>query len=51
MKIQAELKEGTSKTGKKYIYLSIMLTPTYEKKIFLESAEVELLKVVAQNTK
>lgn len=47
MDLKCSLKEGVSeKSGKTYVYVSIMLTPTYEKRVFLESAELELLKIV-----
>ena len=43
--LKATLKEGTStKTGKPYTYISVMLTETYEMKVFPNSAEQELLK-------
>lgn len=49
MNLNCSLKEGISeKSGKTYVYVSIMLTPTYEKRVFLENAELELLKVVAE---
>lgn len=45
--MKTELKKGISeKTGREYYYISIMLTPTYEKKVFLENAEVELIKLL-----
>lgn len=43
--IKATLKEAISKKGTDYMYVSLMITPTYEKKVFLEPSEVELLKV------
>lgn len=49
MKINAIIKEGLSKNGNKYYYLSIQLTPTYEKKVFLDNAEVELVKLMLTN--
>ena len=39
------LSEQTSKKGTKYICLSVKLTPTLEKKVFLEPAEVEVVKL------
>lgn len=49
MDLKCTLKEGISeKSGKSYVYVSIMLTPTYEKRVFLESAELELLTLVNQ---
>lgn len=43
MDIKVTLKEGVSKKGNAYKYLSIMLTDTLEKKVFLDPAELELL--------
>lgn len=44
--IPCSLKEAvSSKSGKTYFYLSIQITPTIEKKVFLEEAELELLKI------
>ena len=49
MDLKCSLKEGISeKSGKTYVYVSIMLTPTYEKRVFLDNAELELLKLVNQ---
>lgn len=45
MDVKATLKEATSKNGNKYKYLSIMLTDTLEKKVFLDQAELELLEM------
>lgn len=45
MNIPCSLKEGVSKSGNTYFYLSIMITPNIEKKVFLEDAELELLKI------
>lgn len=44
-KVDATLEERTSKEGKPYQVVVIKLTDTYEKLIFLEKAEVELLKL------
>ena len=45
--MKTELKKGISeKTGKEYYYLSIMITPTYEKKVFLDNAEIELIRLM-----
>lgn len=47
MDLKATLKEEISnKSGKPYVFVSIMLTPTYEKRVFLDTAELELLKVM-----
>lgn len=44
--IDATLKEAVSeKSGKKYMYVSLMLTPTLEKKVFLEQSEIECIKL------
>lgn len=44
--IKCTLKEAVSeKSGKPYTYISIMLTSTLEKKVFLDPAEVEVLKM------
>lgn len=46
LNIPCSLKEGVSqKSGNTYYYLSIMITPNIEKKVFLEEAELELLKI------
>lgn len=45
MKVSCEVKEGISKNEKKYYYLEIFLTPTYTKKVFLDKAELELIKI------
>lgn len=43
--MKAELKESKDKNGNPYVYLSIMLTPTYEKRVFLDNAEKELVRL------
>lgn len=45
MKVNAEVKEGTSKSGNKYIYIEVKLSENYTKRIFLTTAEVEILKL------
>lgn len=45
MDVKATLKEATSKNGNVYKYISIMLTDTLEKRVFLEQAELELLEI------
>lgn len=37
-------KRISEKTGKEYYVVAVKLTPTYEKSVFLDKAEVELLK-------
>ena len=44
MEVKATLEEKTSKSGNNYQVLVIHLTDTYEKLVFLEKAEIELLK-------
>ena len=44
MEVKATLEERTSKKGNSYQCLVVKLTPTYEKLVFLDSAEIELLK-------
>ena len=46
MEFKCTLKEEISqKSGKPYTFLSIMLTPSLEKKVFLETSEIECLKL------
>ena len=45
-KLVATLETRTSKKGSEYKVLVIKLTPTYEKLVFLENAELELLKSI-----
>lgn len=45
LEITATLKSAKSKNGKEYLYVSIMLTENVEKKVFLEPAETELIKL------
>lgn len=40
----------SSKSGKEYTCLEIQLTPNYTKQVFLEKAELELLKTVNGST-
>lgn len=46
LNVNAVLVEKTSsKSGKNYICIEIKLTDTYTKQVFLEPAELELLKL------
>ena len=45
MPIKCELVEKISKEGNKYICLEIQLTPNYKKLVFLNSAELEIIKL------
>ena len=50
MKVDCTLETRTSeKKGTQYQVLVIKLTPTYEKLVFLEKSEVELLKLSNKN--
>lgn len=50
--LDALLEEKTSsKKGTKYYVITISLTDNVKKQVFLEPAEVELLKLVYQNNK
>lgn len=43
--IKCNLIEKVSKSGNNYICLEIFLTETYKKIVFLDKAEIELLKL------
>jgi hypothetical protein len=43
--MKVELVEKISKNGNKYVVLEIALTPTYKKVVFLDNAELELVKL------
>ena len=45
MDVKCRLETRTSREGKPYEVLVIQLTSTYEKLVFLDSAEKELLKL------
>lgn len=45
MDIRAELVTRTSKSGQKYQCLVLHLTDDYEKVVFLDKAEIELVKL------
>lgn len=48
--MKAELREGVStKTGKPYILIEVEITPDYKKVVFLDSAEVALVKATNKN--
>lgn len=42
--MKVELAKKISKKGNEYYVLEISLTPTYKKTVFLDAAEVELVK-------
>lgn len=43
--VKCNLVEKVSKSGNNYICLEIFLTETYKKIVFLDKAEIELLKL------
>ena len=43
--IKCNLVEKVSKSGNNYLCLEIFLTETYKKIVFLDKAEIELLKL------
>ena len=47
---KATLETRTSKSGNPYDVLVIKLTDTYEKLVFLEQAELELLKISSKKS-
>lgn len=49
--LKATLVKRTSKKGNDYECIMIQLTPTYEKPVMLDYAELELLKTVKNDTK
>lgn len=42
--MEIKLEEKTSKKGNKYTCLAVYLSPTYVKYVFLNNAELELVK-------
>lgn len=49
IELNATLKKAMSKNNKEYYYVSIMITDNIEKKVFLEPAEVELIKLTYED--
>ena len=48
--IKSELKKGVSKNnGKEYYCIEIEITPDYKKVVFLDPAEVALVKIAYEN--
>ena len=47
---KATLETRTSKSGNPYDVLVIKLTDTYEKLVFLEQAELELIKISSKKS-
>lgn len=50
MKLNAVLVEKTSKAGNAYVCIEVYLTDKVKKTVFLEEAEVELIKLFMANT-
>lgn len=46
--LEYRIEKRISKSNNEYTVLIIKLTPTYEKTIFLDSAEIELLKMITK---
>lgn len=52
MDVKATLETRVStKTGQEYQVIIIKLTDTYEKKVFLDKSEIELLKLANKDNK
>lgn len=49
MEVKATLEEKVSKNGNPYTAVVIHLTDTCKKTVFLEPAEIELLKIKKEN--
>lgn len=47
MNVKCQLVEKVSKKGNKYLCLEISLSDTYTKTVFLDNAEIELIKLLA----
>lgn len=47
-RVECTLETRTSKKGSEYQVIVIKLTPTYEKLVFLDNAELELLNISNQ---
>lgn len=47
MNIKCQLVEKVSQKGNKYLCLEISLSENYKKIVFLDNAEVELIKLLA----
>lgn len=49
MNIKAELVQRTSKAGLPYVAVELTLSNNYKKLVFLNQAELELIKVTSQS--
>lgn len=45
MNLKCQIVEKVSAKGNKYIALEVYLTPDYKKVVFLDQAEIELIKL------
>ena len=45
IELLSSLKKGIDKNKRDYYYISIMLTDSTEKRVFLQPAELELIKI------
>lgn len=48
MNVKCQLVEKTSKNGNQYLCLEIQLSDNYKKLVFLNSSEIELLRLLAK---
>lgn len=51
MNLKCQIVEKVSQKGNKYLCLEIYLTPTYKKVVFLDTAEIELVKLASTSQK
>lgn len=51
MDLKAKLVEKESKKGNKYLCIEIKISDTYTKTVFLEQAELELIKLYYNSNK
>lgn len=49
IRVSGLIHEKTSKKGEPYVVLDVNLTPTYTKTIFLETADLEVVKLWLEN--
>jgi len=47
MNVKSQLVEKTSQNGSKYICLEVNITEDYKKIVFLDKAEIELIKLIS----
>lgn len=49
IEVKGLLQEKTSAKGNNYYCIELWITPTYKKVVFLDNAEVELIKLAIKN--